>query len=192
MTIPEAFAAHFGAAVGSLFGSFDFQTSGGLDPDTGKGRASAFWFLSAAGAEVEVDTRTGKVRVVRAVTAVDVGKAINPRQCWLQNEGSMLTALGSALQEEMVFDNGQPVNSTFLDYLMPSMEDYPDEFQSMLVETPHPEGPFGAKGMGEAALGPVAPAIGNAVANALGGIRLKDLPLRPERVLAAIEQEAGR
>ena len=187
MTISEAFAAHFGTAVGSLFGSFDFQTSGGLDPDTGKGRASAFWFLSAAGAEVEVDTRTGKVRVVRAVTAVDVGKAINPRQCWLQNEGSMLTALGSALFEEMQFDNGQPVNASFLDYMLPSMEDFPESFQSLLIETPHPDGPFGAKGMGEAALGSVAPAIGNAVANALGGVRLRDLPLRPERVLDALE-----
>ena len=186
LTIPEAFTARFGAAVGSLFGAYDFQTTGGLDPDTGKGKASAFWFLSAAGAEVEVDTRTGKIRVVRAVVSVDAGKAINPRQCWLQNEGSMLTALGSALFEEMVFDNGQPVNSSFLDYMLPSMEDFPDSFGSLLVETPHPDGPFGAKGVGEAALGPVAPAIGNAVANALGGIRLRDLPLRPERVLDAI------
>ncbi|HUR03682.1 MAG TPA: xanthine dehydrogenase family protein molybdopterin-binding subunit [Nonomuraea sp.] len=188
LTIPQAFRAHFGTPVGSLFGAFDFQTTGGLDPETGKGKASAFWFLSAAGAEVEVDTRTGKIRVLRAVTSVDAGKAINPRQCWLQNEGSMLTAMGSALSEEMVFDNGQPVNASFLDYLMPSMGDYPDQFTSLLVETPHPEGPFGAKGMGEAGLGPVAPAIGNAVANALGGIRLRDLPLRPERVLAAIDQ----
>ncbi|HEX6985484.1 MAG TPA: molybdopterin cofactor-binding domain-containing protein, partial [Planctomycetaceae bacterium] len=191
LTIPQAFTAKFGTAVGSLFGAYDFQTAGGLDPDTGKGRASAFWFLSAAGAEVEVDTRTGKVRVVRAITAVDVGKAINPRQCWLQNEGSMLTALGSALFEEMQFDNGQPVNASFLDYMLPSMEDFPESFESRLVESPHPDGPFGAKGMGEAALGPVAPAIGNAVANALGGVRVRDLPLRPERILDALS-EAGR
>ena len=186
LTIPQAFAAHFGAAVGSLFGAFDYQTTGGLDPDTGKGSASAFWFLSAAGAEVEVDTRTGKIRVLHAVTSVDVGKAVNPRQCRLQNEGSMLTALGSTLFEEMLFDNGQPVNASFLDYMLPSMEDFPDTFTSMLVETPHPEGPHGAKGMGEAAVGPVAPAIGNAVANALGGVRLRDLQLRPERVLDAL------
>ncbi|MGP1673899.1 MAG: xanthine dehydrogenase family protein molybdopterin-binding subunit, partial [Candidatus Limnocylindrales bacterium] len=82
---------------------------------------------------------------------------------------------------------GQPVNASFLDYLMPSMEDYPASFESKLVETPHEDGPFGAKGMGEAALGPVAPAIGNALANALGGTRLRDLPLRPERVLDAID-----
>ena len=187
MSIPDAFRSHFGAAVGSIFGSYDYQTKGGLDPDTGKGRASAFWFLSAAGAEIELDRRTGKIQVIRAVTVVDVGKAINPRQCWLQNEGSMLTALGSALFEEMQFDNGQPVNASFLDYMMPSMEDYPASFESKLVETPHEDGPFGAKGMGEAALGPVAPAIGNALANALGGTRLRDLPLRPERVLDAID-----
>jgi CO/xanthine dehydrogenase Mo-binding subunit len=195
LTIPDAFRAHFGTAVGSLFGAFDFQTTGGLDPDTGMGKASAFWFLSSAGAEVEVDTRTGKVRVVRAVTSVDTGKAINPRQCWLQNEGSMLTALGSALFEEMLFDNGQPVNSSFLDYMLPSMEDFPDSFESRLVESPHPEGPYGAKGMGEAALGSVAPAIGNGVANALGGVRLRDLPLRPEWVLDALASRtsgAGR
>jgi CO/xanthine dehydrogenase Mo-binding subunit len=72
--------------------------------------------------------------------------------------------------------------------MLPSMEDFPDEFQSLLIETPHPDGPYGAKGMGEAALGSVAPAIGNAVANALGGIRIHDLPLRPERIVAAINE----
>ena len=73
-----------------------------------------------------------------------------------------------------------------LDYMLPSMEDAPEGFRSLLVETPHPDGPFGAKGVGEAGLGPVAPAIGNAVANALGGARVKDLPIRPDRVLAAL------
>ena len=99
----------------------------------------------------------------------------------------MLTALGSALFEELVFDNGQPINASFLDYMLPSMEDFPDTFESLLVQTPHPDGPFGAKGMGVAALGPVAPAIGNAVANALNGIRIKDLPIRPDRIVAAVE-----
>ncbi len=139
-----------------------------------KGKGSSFWFYSAAGAEVEVDTETGKVRVLQVSTAVDVGKAIHPLQCDLQNEGSALAGLGSALFEEMRFDNGQPINGTFLDYLLPSMMDHPQEFQSVLVETPHPDGPFGAKGMGEAALPPMAPAIGNAVANALNGARVRD------------------
>lgn len=190
-SIPQLFQARYGAPVGNMVGSYDQQTTGGLDPRTGKGKGSAFFFMSACAAEVEVDTETGKVSVLQMVSAVDAGKAVNPRQCHLQNEGSMIMSLGSALFEEMVFDNGQPINSTFLEYMPPSMEDHPRKFQSLLVETPHPEGPFGAKGMGEAGLGPVEPAIGNAVANALGGIRFKILPLRPDRVLSGI-RAAGK
>ena len=186
-SISQLFQAHYGAAVGSLAGSYDNQTRGGIDPQTGKGKASAFFFLSACAAEVAVDTETGKVTIEQIVSAVDAGKAVNPKQCHLQNEGSMIMSLGSALFEEMVFDNGQPINSTFLEYMPPSMEDHPRQFQSVIVETPHPEGPYGAKGVGEAALGPIEPAIGNAIANALGGIRLKELPLRPDRILAAVQ-----
>jgi CO/xanthine dehydrogenase Mo-binding subunit len=190
-SISQLFQARYGAAVGSMAASYDNQTSGGVNPRTGKGKASAFFFLSACAAEVEVDTETGKVTIEQVVSAVDAGKAVNPRQCHMQNEGSMIMSLGSALFEEMVFDNGQPINSTFLEYMLPSMEDHPRRFESMLVETPHPEGPFGAKGVGEAALGPVEPAIGNAVANALGGIRLRDLPLRPDRVVAGLRLVKG-
>ena len=186
-TISQLFQAHYGAAVGSMAGSYDNQTRGGIDPKTGKGKASAFFFLSACAAEVEVDSETGKVKIERIVSAVDAGKAVNPRQCHMQNEGSMIMSLGSALFEEMVFDNGQPVNSTFLEYMPPSMEDHPRQFGSVLVETPHPEGPYGAKGVGEAALGPVEPAIGNAIANALSGLRIKDLPIRPDRIMSAIQ-----
>ena len=190
-SIAQLFQARYGAAVGNMVGSFDNQTTGGLDPSTGKGKGSAFHFMSACAAEVEVDTETGKVTVQQVVSAVDAGKAINPRQCHMQNEGSMIMSLGSALFEEMVFDNGQPINSTFLEYMPPSMEDHPERFQSLLVETPHPEGPYGAKGVGEAGLGPIEPAIGNAVANALGGIRFKELPLRPDRILAALQAKRG-
>jgi CO/xanthine dehydrogenase Mo-binding subunit len=190
-SIPQLFQAKYGAAVGNMVGSYDKQTTGGLDPSTGKGKGSAFFFMSACAAEVEIDTETGKVAVQQVVSVVDAGKAINPQQCHLQNEGSMIMSLGSALFEEMVFDNGQPINSTFLEYMPPSMEDHPRQFQSLLVETPHPEGPFGAKGVGEAGLGPVEPAIGNAVANALGGIRFKNLPLRPDRILSGVRAVKG-
>jgi CO/xanthine dehydrogenase Mo-binding subunit len=190
-SIPQLFQAKYGSAVGNMVGSYDNQTTGGLDPQTGKGKGSAFHFMSACAAEVEVDTETGKVAVQQVVSVVDAGKAVNPQQCHLQNEGSMIMSLGSALFEEMVFDNGQPINSTFLEYMPPSMEDHPRQFRSLLVETPHPEGPFGAKGVGEAGLGPVEPAIGNAVANALGGIRFKNLPLRPDRVLSGVRAVRG-
>jgi len=185
LTFPQLFRAIFGDPSGSLFGNHTVRTEGGVDAKNGKGKGSSFWFFSAAGAEVAVDTETGKVRVLRVATAVDVGKAIHPLQCNLQNEGSALAGLGSALFEEMRFDTGQPINGTFLDYLLPSMLDHPAEFQSVLVETPHPDGPFGAKGMGEAALPPTAPAIGNAVANALNGARVRDLPIKPDKIIAA-------
>ena len=192
LSIPQLLRVKYGDSVGSIFGSCNFQVKGGLDPKTGKGKAAAFWFFSACAAEVEVDVETGKVRVLDIATSVDVGKAINPLQCWLQNEGSMLEALGAAFFEEMVFEQGQPVNGTLLDYMLPSMEDHPERFQSLLVETPHPDGPFGAKGAGEAVIPAVAPAIGNAVANALGGVNITELPLRPERIVAALaEREAG-
>jgi carbon-monoxide dehydrogenase large subunit len=190
-SIPQLFQARYGATVGSMTASYDNQTTGGLDPKTGKGKGSVFYFFSACAAEVEVDTDTGKIRIKQVVSAVDAGKAINPRQCHMQNEGSMIMSLGSALFEEMLFDNGQPINSTFLEYMPPSMEDHPALFQSLLIETPHPEGPFGAKGVGEAGLGPIEPAIGNAVANALGGLRIRELPLRPDRILAAIDSRKG-
>ena len=186
LTFPQLFRAIFGDPSGSLFGNHTVRTEGGVDAKNGKGKGSSFWFFSAAGAEVAVDTETGKVRVLRVATAVDVGKAIHPLQCNLQNEGSALAGLGSALFEEMRFDTGQPINGTFLDYLLPSMLDHPAEFQSVLVETPHPDGPFGAKGMGEAALPPTAPAIGNAVANALNGARVRDLPIKPDKIIAAV------
>ncbi len=191
LTLAEIFKARFGSAAGSMFGGHCFQSQGGLDPKTGKGKAAAFWFFSACGVEVEVDVETGKTRVLRAVTAVDVGKAIHPRQCALQNEGSLLAGMGSALFEELLYENGQPVNGHFLEYMLPSLEDHPQQFQSLLIETPHPEGPHGAKGVGEAALPPVAPAIGNAIANALGGARIRDLPLKPDKIVAALRyQEA--
>jgi CO/xanthine dehydrogenase Mo-binding subunit len=188
LTFAELIAAEFGSSAGSLFGDSVFQTRGGLDPLTGKGRASATWFHSAAGAEVEVDLETGKARILRVATAADVGKAINPVQCHMQNEGSMLTALGSALFEEMVYDGGQPINSSLLDYGMPSLEDHPGTFESILIEHPSEDGPFGARGVGESAISPVAPAIGNAVSAALSGARVRSLPISPERVLSAIDE----
>jgi CO/xanthine dehydrogenase Mo-binding subunit len=188
--IPDLFRRRFGLPIGSLFGAYDFQTHGGLD-HRGKGIASAFYTVSAAGAEVEVDTGTGKVSILRLATSLDVGKAINPRQCDLQNEGSMIMGLATTLFEEMTYDNGQPTNSSFVDYGLATMLDHPVAFQSILVEEPHPDGPFGAKGAGEGVIPTVGPAIANAVARALGGVRVRDMPLLPHRVLAAIDEARG-
>jgi CO/xanthine dehydrogenase Mo-binding subunit len=144
------------------------------------------YMFAAAGAEVAVDPETGAVAIRRLVVASDVGRAINPRLCHMQNEGSMLMGVGSALFEELAYDGGQLVNGSFLAYPLPSIRDQPASFQSLLVEDPHPNGPFEARGIGEAAIAPVAAAIGNAVADALGGRRVRTIPLTPERVAAAI------
>ncbi len=194
VSIPDIFERTFGRPRGGcLSASVVNRAVGGLDRDTGRGKSSAFFFVGAAGAEVEVDPELGIVHVLRLVVATDVGKAINPRQVHLQNEGSMLMGLGTAIFEEMTFADGQPTNASLLHYMLPSIKDHPREFRSIIFERPHPEGPFGAKGAGEAAIPAIAPAIANAVADALGGTRLHSMPMLPHRVLAAIrEREAAR
>jgi CO/xanthine dehydrogenase Mo-binding subunit len=189
LDIPGVFRHAFGLPVGNLFGHDVFQTTGGLDPQTYQGKDSAFWMWGAVGVEVEVDLETGKVGVLRVASALDTGRTLNPVQCHLQNEGSVTMAMGSALLEEMVFDEGQLLNGSFTSYPIPSMADFPTDFQSFLVEAPHPDGPFGAKGVGESVFPAVAPAIRNAVVRALGGVPIRSLPLRPDVVIAAIEGE---
>ncbi|HXJ82471.1 MAG TPA: molybdopterin cofactor-binding domain-containing protein [Candidatus Methylomirabilis sp.] len=182
----------FGAGLGALLGRSTFRTEGGiLDPVTGQGKASAFWFAGACGADVDVDVETGVVTVRKLAMAVDAGRAIHPLNCHMQNEGSMMMGLGTALYEELVFDNGQPTNPTFLDYGTPTFMEMPGQFESILVETPHREGPFGAKGVGEVGLPSVAPSVGNAIADALG-VRITELPITPERVLRAISARRQR
>jgi CO/xanthine dehydrogenase Mo-binding subunit len=172
---------------GNLFGEGVFQTEGGLDPETGQGIASVQWHQSAAAAEVEVDRRTGHVRVVAYRGAVHAGRVIDPVGAGLQCEGGLTFGLGNALFEELVFDNGQIVNGTLADYMLPALGDMPETFSYDIVEgsdhndsEPH--------GLGEPPLPPVAPAIGNAIFDAVG-VRLRDLPLSAERVLRALKEQ---
>ncbi|HEB32887.1 MAG TPA: xanthine dehydrogenase family protein molybdopterin-binding subunit [Spirochaetes bacterium] len=171
------------------YGVFTVEDGSFLDPQTGKGRKpSAFWMFAAMIAEVEVNTETGNIRVVRLVSANDVGKAINPKMVKGQMDGGAIQGLGSALFEEVLInDEGKVMNANMHDYKMPTIGDCPDEVLSMPVETqPHPDGPFGAKGVGEPAMACPAAAIANAVADALG-VRIYSMPLTPEKVLDALE-----
>jgi CO/xanthine dehydrogenase Mo-binding subunit len=141
--------------------------------------------------EVEVDEVTGQTTIQRAWTAVDVGKAINPQLVEGQIEGSVVQGLGFALIEEVVWDGARLANPTLMDYKVPGIMDTPYELFSFIVEDAHPDGPFGAKGVGEIALVPVAPAIANAIHEA-AGIRLRRLPMSAERVLRAhLAKESG-
>ena len=143
-----------------------------------------------AAAEVEVDEETGQVHLLRYITLADVGKAINPLQCEAQEEGASMMGIGHTFFEEMVYDGGQLLNPSLIDYRVPVMADLPDEFESILIENGDGPGPYGAKGVGESGLIPTAPAIANAIARA-AGVRLTELPMTPERVWRALRQRTS-
>lgn len=176
---------HFGIKGINLIGKGLVKTET-RRPD-GQPQTTAFWFAGAAAAEVEVDRETGQVRVVRYATSSDVGRALNPFFCEQQLRGGAIMGIGQALMEQMVYQDGLLINPNFLDYNLPRFLDMPEEIIPILVERPHPEGPFGAKGLGENALIPAPPAIANAVEDAVG-VRITDLPITPERVLMALQK----
>lgn len=170
-------------------GAFSVPDATLLDQETGQGSLpSIFWLYGAQAVELEVDPETGKVEVLKVVAAHDLGRVINPLNCEQQVEGAVVTGVGIALLEELVLQNGKPVNRNFRDYRIPTSMDSP-EVTPIFVEATHKEGPFGAKGVGEPALGPTAPAIGNALYKAIG-VRIKDLPITPEKILRALKQKS--
>jgi len=169
-------------------GSYTYEIGKDLDLETGHSdHASAFYMYATQAAEVAVDEDSGRVRVLRMSAAHDVGKAINPLNCVAQIEGGVGMGIGSALHEEMVVDaTGKVRNPSFLDYHLATSLDIP-ELISIVVECAEPEGPYGAKGLGEPGLAPTPAAIGNAVADAIG-VRIYDLPLKPENVYWAMQK----
>jgi CO/xanthine dehydrogenase Mo-binding subunit len=149
-----------------------------------------FWLLSAAGAEVAVDTETGHVKIERLVNVVDCGRAVNPRIVETQISGGALMQLGFTLFEKMHLDGGQVTNASLADYKIAGMHDLPDVMENLYVEHDQSNGPFGAKGVGESSMFCVSPAVANAIDDAIG-VRLTELPLTPEKVLRAIRAKAG-
>jgi CO/xanthine dehydrogenase Mo-binding subunit len=140
--------------------------------------------------EIEVDEVTGKIEVLRAWSAHDVGRAVNPVSCEGQIQGGFVQGLGYALYEQLIWDDdGRLANPSLADYKLPGTLDVPPVIEPIVIEDPDPTGPFGAKGVGEISLVGVAPAIANAVAQAVG-VRLRRLPMTPERVFDAMEARA--
>jgi CO/xanthine dehydrogenase Mo-binding subunit len=155
-----------------------------------KGNLSVAYAYGAHGVEVEVDKETGQVKILNYIAAHDVGKAINPMLLEGQIYGGGLMGLGYALGEKMIYEKGYLKNGNFLDYKVPTVKDVPP-VQAVIVESDEQDGPFGAKGIGEPGLVPTAPAIANAIYDAVG-VRIKDLPITPEKVLKALkEKEKG-
>ena len=157
------------------------------DPVTGYGNWSAAYAFGAKLAVVEVDTETGAIEVKKIICANDVGTVVNPAGAMGQIEGGALMGVGYALIEDYQIENGQPVNPNWLDYKLPTTQDVP-ELETILIETENPTGPYGAKGLGEMAQLGTSAAIANAVYDAVG-VRIKSLPLTPEKVLAALKEK---
>jgi len=179
----EVMFKRFGMQGGTLVGDGQVKTT--TKDEFGEKSTSAFWFLAAGGAEVEVDIDTGKFKLLKYATAVDVGKALNPLGCRQQLAGAAITGIGQAMFEEIAYDNGQMINPNSVDYVLPSLGDMPPVIDTIAVEVPDRNGPFGAKGIGESALIPVAPAIANAIYDAVG-VRIKDLPIKAEKIYLAL------
>ncbi|HLB12598.1 MAG TPA: xanthine dehydrogenase family protein molybdopterin-binding subunit [Dehalococcoidia bacterium] len=172
-------------------GSFLDEDLVPTDRETGQSpKPSPYIKYGATAVEVEVDPETGMVKVTKMASAHDCGRAINPLLLNGQIEGGAATGLGFALWEEMVFDGGRITNPSFMDYRIPSTVEVP-AIHPIIVEAPHKAGPFGAKGAGEASTIGVAGAVGNAIYDAVQ-VRIVDLPLTWERVLAAIEARAAQ
>ncbi len=185
----EVMFKRFGMQGGTLVGDGQVKTL--VKDEFGEKSTSAFWFLAAGAAEVEVDLDTGKFKLIKYATAVDVGKAINPLGCRQQLAGAAITGIGQAMFEEIAYDNGQLINPNLVDYVLPSLGDMPPVIDPICVEVPDRNGPFGAKGIGESALIPVAPAIANAIYDAVG-VRIKDLPIKAEKIYLALEDQKGK
>ncbi len=181
----EVMFKRFGMQGGTLIGAGQVKTS--TKDEYGEKSTSSFWFLAAGAAEVEVDIDTGKFKLIKYATAVDVGKALNPLGCRQQLAGAAITGIGQAMFEEIAYDNGQLINPNLVDYVLPALGDMPTVIDSIAIEIPHRNGPFGAKGIGESALIPVAPAIANAIFDAVG-VRIKDLPIKAEKIYLGLER----
>ena len=157
------------------------------DRKTGNGEAYAVYAYASMIAEVSVDTLTGQVKVDKMTAVHDVGKAISYEGTVAQVHGGVVQGMGWAIMENMVLDHGKILNPNFTDYQIPTAMDVP-EIDVALIEEAYEDGPYGAKGIGEPSLIPVAAAIANAVADATG-TRIYDLPLTPERVKMAMDNQ---
>jgi CO/xanthine dehydrogenase Mo-binding subunit len=156
-----------------------------FDPETGYGVPNFAYGYVAQAVEVEVDTETGQLRILRVVCADDVGKAVNPQQVEGQIEGGVVQAVGWATCENFLTAGGEVLTPYLSTYLIPIISDVPERVQSIIVEEPDSRGPWGVRGMGEMPFIPLAPALVAAVHDATG-VWLDEFPLTPERVLTRV------
>ncbi len=190
--IREVFRKKYGMQAGNIVGTGTFvPASMPTDHETGQcADVTPYWMTGATGAEVEVDTETGRVTVTRLVNVADVGRAINPDIVESQLSGAAIMQFGFTMSEKMEFSAGQCTNPSLADYKIPGMLDIPPGIENEAVDAEQRNGPFGAKGVGESGTFGVSPAIANAIEDAVG-VRLTSLPLTAEAVYRALRTKAG-
>ena len=179
-SVADLFQKKYGMQAGNIVGTGAYKPDY-VPPQPGTGltpNVTPFWMVSGVGAEVEVDTETGHVRITKLVNVCDIGKPINPKICETQISGAAMMQLGFTMFEKMQFDGGQVTNASLADYKIPGIHDLPATMMNETVEAYQWNGPFGGKGVGEVATFCVSPAIGNAIDDAVG-VRLTELPLNP-------------
>jgi len=192
MTLSELLG-RYEAGGCSLLAEARYSSAGSplLEADEGAEWVSTiFWMIASQAVEVEVDIETGMLRVVKVAAAADVGRPINRTLCEQQIEGGVVMGISNTLFEEFETRDGRIENGNLVDYRVATMHDLP-EIVPILVESDHPEAPYGAKGIGEPAAAATAPAIANALFDAIG-VRITDLPITPEKILAGLREQRAR
>jgi CO/xanthine dehydrogenase Mo-binding subunit len=191
--IAGLFIKKYGMKAGNIVGTGSYRPEH-VEPDHDTGlspQITPFWMVAGAGAEIEIDTETGRIRVLKLVNAVDCGTKVNPRIVETQISGAALMQLGFTLSEKMNYDGGQVTNASLADYKITGIADMPDVMINEAIDAYQHNAPFGAKGVGESSTLALSPAIANAIDDAIG-IRLTELPLTAEAVLRALREREGR
>jgi CO/xanthine dehydrogenase Mo-binding subunit len=191
--LPELFKKRYGMQAGNIVGTGIYKPDY-VPPDPATGltpNATPFWMCAASGAEVEVDTETGHVKILHLINVVDCGRPLNPRIVETQISGASLMQLGFTMFEKMHIDAGQVTNASLADYKIPGILDVPAVMDNEAVDAHQSNGPFGAKGVGETATFCVSPAIANAIEDACG-VRLTELPLNAEAVFRALRAKDNK
>ena len=184
----DLFKKKYGMQAGTIVGVGTYIPSyASPDPTSGLSEnITPFWMVGGTGVEVEVDTETGHIRVLRMVNAADMGRPLNPRIVETQLSGAAIMQLGFTTSEVMELDAGQITNASLADYKIPGFHDIPVVIENEIVDSEQSNGPFGAKGVGESATFGVSPAIANAIEDAVG-VRLTSLPITPEAIYSALQ-----
>ena len=186
-SVADIFKRTYGMQAGTIIGTGSYIPEyKSPDPNGLSEKVTPFWMIGGTGVELEVDTETGRIRLLRMINAVDCGAPLNPNVVETQLSGAAIMQLGFTLSEEMLLDGGQVTNASLADYKIPGIHDIPPVIENHIIDAYQEDGPFGAKGVGESATFGVSPAVAEAIHDACG-VRLTRLPITAESLFTALQ-----